>query len=207
MPYLLDFISKINHESALNTLAKVQKKIRVSTPIHGIQQSIINSSGSTTMGLSPGDAINFIGISGSGKSYIMNQIATYTINHTSSHVIYIDLDNRLTSTLIGDARFHLFKPLNIEEIIFSLEDWLEEHADIHVLWIMLDGIHIKQKYIELLRKLQKSWSFVLLTSTTAATKDFKDTSNLWDYRFTLLSNNQMQLIWPMHMNAFTASIV
>lgn len=202
-----DFLSKIKHESALNTLAKAQKKIRVSTPIHGIQQSIINISGSTTMGLSPGDAINFIGISGSGKSYLMNQIATYTINHTSSHVIYFDLDNRFTSTLIGDARFHLFKPLNIEEIIFSLEVWLEDHAHIHVLWIMLDGIHIKHKYIELLRKLQKRWSFVLLTSTTAATKDYNDTSGLWDYRFILLNNNQMQLIWPMHMNAFTASIV
>jgi hypothetical protein len=144
----------------------------------------------------------------------MNEIATYSLqNQPSSHIIYIDLDDRFDPSTLIDARLHLFKPAanDIKEFIFSLETWMKEHADIHVLWIMLDGI-IDTEIIDILRLLQNKWAFVLLSTTTGILNTIDINADNWDYRFKLKrvninsSNNnnllQMELIWPMHMDAF-----
>lgn len=186
-------------------------KISISTPIRAIHQSIDQlNNGSTELegGIRPGDRIDLVGASGSGKSLIMREIANSAIASTNSHVLYIDFDHRYNSFAQKHRRFHLIRAERMEDIIYTLEDWLIEHADIHVLWVMMDGYRINYiKYTDILTKLQKKWSFCLMTTTTY-TKDLiatKENSGLWDYRLALSSQdgtNSVQLIWPMHMKEF-----
>lgn len=165
----------------------------------------------------PGDAIDLIGLSGSGKSYILHQIARNTIKYIKlAHIIYIDLDGRIDSSTLIDVedttRFHLFQPQDPKYFIqFSLENWLKQHADIHVLWIMLDGSCDDNEIILLLRKLQKKWAFILMTTTIGAydTIDRSLDNTMWNFRFLLSTSSQqqmMELVWPMHMDAFVLQV-
>ncbi|KAI8973932.1 hypothetical protein BDB01DRAFT_418712 [Pilobolus umbonatus] len=211
MPYLLNFISTIQHQSCLNLLSQEQKDECVSIPFDGIRDSIASyynkiAGGSTEEynregAIHPNDSIDLIGISGSGKTWIMTQIAQHTITVTDNHIIYIDLDGRFNHNILIDDRFHLFQPdsQSISTLILGLEFWLEEHSEVNVSWLMVDGFSLlDSQLIHHIQYLQSKWSFVLLTSSTTTM-----TNSIWNYRFEFNNQHQMKLIWPMHSGYFS----
>jgi hypothetical protein len=147
-------------------------------------------------GISPGDAINLVGQS--KCTWLLNEIINFTVDHTMAHVVYIDTNNSQLPAK-DHQQVHYFKN---QDIVHCLDTFLSLHSDWHVLYIMWNGVGNRDdKYLRILRQLQKKWSFILWTTTE---EDEEDNFQFIDYKFQLIQGEslEMQLIWPMHMDAF-----
>ncbi|KAI8881271.1 hypothetical protein K501DRAFT_7675 [Backusella circina FSU 941] len=202
MPYVNFFISSVKHESALTTMASLQSELRVTLPFHDMNQNIMTwGEEDTRRSLGPGDSLELIGPSGSGKSWIMHQIASYTLRQTpTSSIMLIDLDGRFDE--IQDERLHLFQPGSaLRNLILGLEHWLETHANKHILWVIIDGKGLTTPMMNKLKQVQRKWAFVLLTSTHVHSDVSKRT-----FRFELSKDKngsiEMQMIYPSIQTAF-----
>ncbi|KAG1563465.1 hypothetical protein G6F49_000035 [Rhizopus delemar] len=196
MPFLLNFISKIKHESALNTLTRVQRaNEKVPVPFKEMEDDIKNTEEGR---LKIGDWIDLTGPSGSGKSTVMMEMAKYSLTTSPHHILFIDFDDRVNP--IRDDRFHLCQLNHARNFSATLECWLEEHVNTHVLWVMVDNSSfVDQKCWQEIKHLQNKWGFILLTSTPimSAAQLKKDSVN---YRFEMsvtkeTNEIQMQMVY------------
>lgn len=223
---LLNFVSTLKHESLLEvrpyahthlhislyTMLTQQQasaniesqRLHMNLPFPDINKSIfhyhhlIADNNHIKKGISPGDAINLVGQA--ECTWLLNKIITFTVDHTSAHIVYIDTNiNQSSFTAKDHPQVHYFKNQNI---IHCLDTFLSLHSDWHVLYVMWDGADDRDsKCLDILRQLQKKWSFILWTTTT---KTDQDSFHFVDYKFQLTRGEslKMQLIWPMHMDVF-----
>ncbi|KAI8979509.1 hypothetical protein BDF20DRAFT_913074 [Mycotypha africana] len=130
-----------------------------------------------------------------------------------------------------ESRFHLLRidknTIDIQqEIIDRLEAWLELHMQYRVLWVICDNFSSKTStnvsssslsltqqfsiidrsnsnpksdsfYFEELKRLQKKWGFVVVLNSAHSQQEI----NI-DFRFQFLSERELQMIWPVHMDKF-----
>jgi ABC-type dipeptide/oligopeptide/nickel transport system ATPase component len=183
-------------------MASLQSELRVTLPFHDMNQNILSwGEEDARRSLGPGDSIELIGPSGSGKSWIMHQIASYTLRQVpTSSILLIDLDERFED--LQDERFHFFQPGSaLRHLILGLEHWLETHADKHILWVMIDGKGLGTSMMNKLKQVQSKWAFVLLTSTHIHSDSSKRT-----FRYELSRDKngriQMQMVYPSLQTTF-----
>ncbi|KAI9279286.1 hypothetical protein BY458DRAFT_545189 [Sporodiniella umbellata] len=194
MPFLLNFISKIHHESAFETFARGQRDSEtVKVPYEEMQASIGV--------LKRGDWIDLHGPSGSGKTVVMMDLAKHSLYERSEHILYIDFDQRTEP--IMDDRFHLFHLKDTSSLSKLLERWLEEHVELDVLWMMIDNAGSIVCWDEI-RALKDKWGFVLLTSTPIKSPLQQQVQ----YQFKQSINDviQMELTSPVHKGPFAITL-
>ncbi|RCH97102.1 hypothetical protein CU098_007151 [Rhizopus stolonifer] len=189
MPFLINFISDIKHQSLLEYSAQVENQaFDLPVCISAINTSV-EACQEIKKGVSPGDAIELVGASEAAKTWIMTQLAKYTLEKTHSHVLYIDLDGHFLMKQ-AEPRFHLFQPTSdrLQAFISSLDTWFEKNIHCHVLWVFVDG---RYHFMTQLRELQQKWAFVLMTTT----------SLMADYKFQVNHDPlSIQLVWPMQLD-------
>ncbi|KAI7907812.1 uncharacterized protein BX663DRAFT_547484 [Cokeromyces recurvatus] len=163
MPYLLNFISHIKHESLLETVTSIESN---NTAIQ------LPFSDCTT---SPGDTIEIITPSDNKRRLFVKTLIDSDLP-TPFHAIYVDFTN--SRYITNTERFHVFQPQEESNtLINSLDTWLTFHSDYNVRWMIIDGIsHVE--HVQLLKRLQVKWNFILLFLSSSS-----NLTSLVDYQF------------------------